>query len=278
MSDATQLIASDLHIYPIKSCAGLRVDQLSFAESGLIAGDREWVVIDADSEVIWQGSHPRLCLVSAVFEADTLALRAPNTEGMKVPLAHADQKRELKIWNEFTQTHERFEGHDEGDAAADFLSAVVDAPVRLVRLDDDARLRQGTNHVHLLSLSSLAELNDALEANSRLRVSAERFRPNIMIAGDPQPLMPFIEESFVDLQWGAGEHAVALADLKPCVRCVVPNVDPASGRVADEPLLTLTKLSAQRHPGKPVYFGIYAKVRGACLLKAGAALSARLNV
>ncbi len=278
MSNTHQLIASDLYVYPIKSCAGLRVDQLNFAESGLIAGDREWVVVNTDAEVVWQGSHPRLCLVSQAFDGNALALSAPDAVGMKVPLARAGQKREVKIWNEFTQTHDRFEGHDEGDAAAVFLSAIVDAPVRLVRLGEDACLRQGVNHVHLMSLSSLAELNDALRANSQHRVSAERFRPNILIAGEPEPLMPFIEESFIDLRWGTGEQTAVLANLRPCVRCVVPNVDPASGRMADEPLPTLTKLSAQRHPGVPVYFGMYATVRSACSLKTGAAFSARLNV
>lgn len=47
-------------------------------------------------------------------------------------------------------------------------------------------------------------------------------------------------------------------------------------RVVDEPLATVTRLSAQRHPGKSVYFGIYAALAGAAVLNVGATLTATL--
>ncbi len=64
---------------------------------------------------------------------------------------------------------------------------------------------------------------------------------------------------------------------EPCIRCIVPNVDPHTAMTGDQPLATVTRLSADRHPGKPVYFGIYAHTQQAATLQEGAQLELELN-
>jgi uncharacterized protein YcbX len=56
-------VVDALYIHPIKGCAGERVPALQFSAQGLIAGDRQWVVVNTDAQVVWQGSHPQLALV-----------------------------------------------------------------------------------------------------------------------------------------------------------------------------------------------------------------------
>ena len=276
MQSTVEFSVSSLFLYPIKSCAGVRVDQLHFNAAGAVAGDRDWVVVNAASEVVWQGSHPRLALVSPEFRDDRLVLSAAAFGQIEVDRASADTRCDVKIWSEANGRHNVFPGYDAGDAAATFLSTVVAARVRLVRLAPAALARQGVSHAHVISLSSLAEVNAALTSCGQQAAEVERFRPNIVLTDHAEPLPPFIEEHVVDLNWGSGEQTGRLSVLAPCIRCVVPNVDPQTGLVAEEPLATVTRLSAQRHPGKPVYFGIYASAAGAAVLSAGATLVATL--
>jgi uncharacterized protein len=258
MQNTIQAAVNALFLYPIKSCGGIRVDRIDFNAIGQIAGDREWAVVNRDNEMIWQGSHPRLALVTPKLERETLTLSAPNIGRVNVVEFSSGKLCEIKFWNESTKQHDSYQGYDQGDAAAEFFSIVVDAPVRLARLGTKAVQRQPNNPVHIVSLSSMAALSDALVFNAQSAVGIERFRPNIVIADHDEPLVPFIEECFIELHWHHEEETNILADLTPCVRCIVPNVDPESGAISEEPLTTIAQLSAQRHPGSPIYFGIYS--------------------
>ena len=77
----------------------------------------------------------------------------------------------------------------------------------------------------------------------------------------------FIEESLAALEWQA-QADTRLDVTAPCVRCVVPNVDPASARVDDGFLDTLARLSLQRRPGGTV-FGVYARGAAGTRLRVG---------
>ena len=187
--------------------------------------------------------------------------------------ASANTRCEVRIWNEIAGRHDLFLGIDHGDAIATFLSTIVAAPVRLVRV---VRL-EPVSHAHVISLSLLAEVNDALISSGHATVEAERFRPNIVLTDTEMALPPFIEEHFVDLQWGRDAGTGRLSVLAPCIRCVVPNVDPRTALVSAEPLVTVARLSVQRHPGKPVYVGIYATCDGAAALCAGTTMVATLG-
>jgi uncharacterized protein len=79
------------------------------------------------------------------------------------------------------------------------------------------------------------------------------------------------------MQWMQGDQSASLHAFEPCVRCIVPNVDPATGAPTDGTLETLALLSAQRHPGKPVYFGMYARPNGAGALESGTVVEAVLT-
>ena len=61
---------------------------------------------------------------------------------------------------------------------------------------------------------------------------------------------------------------VRLEITAPCIRCVVPNVDPASAQVDDSFGDALTRLSQQRRPGATV-FGIYARGAAGARLRTG---------
>ncbi len=272
-----KIVAQSLFRYPIKSCAGEPLDRLTFDDDGLIVGDREWVVIDANSEVIWQGSHPKLALVHAQLNAGALRLSTLTGDSLNVPKANERKSTVIKMWNHAKGQHDLVNGDDEGRLASDFLSAVAGASLRLVRLDGKARKQKTDNRVHLVSLASLEALNQLLAQREQDAVALERFRPNVVIAGADDPLDAFIEEHFNQLTWDDSQACAALNALRRCERCVVPNVDPTTAVVTEPPLDAIATLSARRHPGQPAYFGMYGTPVRSSTLARRAFIFAELN-
>lgn len=281
MSDRLHAIVKALYIYPVKACAGQRVSILQFSDQGLITGDREWVVVDAAREVVWQGSHPRLALVQPRLSPGFLSLRGPEGLALTIPNLPVGGACQIKIWNGSLQQNEVLDGIEAGDAAAALLQQITGTALRLVRLGADAWARATVNQCHIASAASLAELNSAQASQGLPTAEIDRFRPNIVIADGPSPssaLDPFIEEYCTHLRWQDAGRVAQLSVLpEPCIRCIVPNVNPRTAMTDNQPLETVTRLSAQRHPGKPVYFGIYAHAQQAATLQEGAQLELELN-
>jgi uncharacterized protein len=252
--------ATALLVYPIKACAGMPVQELVLGAHGVV-GDRTWAIVDAQGETTWQGAHPRLALVHPRVTSDGLRLEAPGAVAIEVP-AGALAACRVRMWNDVGARHDTFDAGDAGDAVAAWLEAVAGAPLRLVRLGEAALAREGTNALHLVFAPSIA----AVEAQFG-GTDPRRFRPNIVLALPAGDGDAFVEESLEALDW-QGEGATRLEITAPCVRCVVPNVDPASARVDDGFLDTLARLSQQRRPGATV-FGIYARGPAGARLRVG---------
>ena len=57
----------------------------------------------------------------------------------------------------------------------------------------------------------------------------------------------------------------------------MPNVDPHTATVSEQPLKTVKRPITERHPGKPAYFGINAYTQQAATLPADVQLELVLN-
>ena len=253
--------ATALMTYPIKACAGVPVQELVLGARG-VAGEREWAIVDAQGETTWQGAYPRLALVHPRVTPAGLRLEAPGGGAVEVPADAALAARQVKMWSDLHARHETFDAADAGDAVAAWLQGVTGAPLRLVRLGEAALAREGTNALHLVFAPSVAAVQAQWGATD-----VRRFRPNIVLAMPAGGGDAFLEESLEALEW-QGEAATRLEITAPCVRCVVPNVDPASARVDDGFLDTLARLSQQRRPGATV-FGLYARAAAGTRLRVG---------
>jgi uncharacterized protein YcbX len=89
--------------------------------------------------------------------------------------------------------------------------------------------------VLIANQASLDELNAQLRAKGRAPVPMNRFRPNIVFAGDT--LDAYEEDNTALFTCGDG---IRLAIVKPCTRCRIPDVDEDTGARGDEPGMTLT--------------------------------------
>ena len=262
--------AAALFVYPVKACAAMAVDELALDERGAAVGDRGWAIVDAEGAVTWQGAHPRLALVRPRAQGATLLLESDGIDAIAAPDAARLAPCRVRIWNDATARHDTFDAADAGDAVAAWLARVCGAPLRLVKLGAQARARDGVNALHLVFAASAAAVDAALASAGLPGADPRRYRPNIVLAVPAgSDGIEFIEESLAALEWQHGATATRLQITAPCVRCVVPNVDPASARVDDAVLDTLARLSQQRRPGGATVFGVYARGPAGARLRVG---------
>ncbi|HEX7386749.1 MAG TPA: MOSC N-terminal beta barrel domain-containing protein [Castellaniella sp.] len=267
------LSIQSLYSYPVKSCAGIRHDKVSCSEAGL-ASDRHWVIVDAQGTFMTQREHSRMVLIHPEPVEGGLWLRAQGQEDCFVSLPEADAPAvPVDIFSAHTL------GADQGDDVARWLTAFLGLPCRLLHVHPRAHRPASQDHVarwraahsdwpmtfappgaHQFAFAdgfpflvtnqgSLEELNGQLAAGGHSTVDMIRFRPNIVLGG----LEPYEEDHLA----GFRSDALGFAFVKPCARCPIPNVDPATGLRAEEPGRTLAR---HRQFEQGVLFGLNAIV------------------
>ncbi len=221
-----------LFVYPVKSCAGVQLEQATLTETGL-EFDRAWMVVDAQGRFVTQRALPRMALVQPQLKTFEMVLRAPGMLALHIALEKIEQAVQVTVWNDTVAAF------DMGDVAAQWFSDFLQQPVRLVRFDPDHRrlssaqwtgADEGLNQfsdgfaVLVTSVASLDGLNAKLAAAGEAAVGVERFRPNIVLAG----LEAHDEDRLDALHISTPQGVAVLRMVKPCPRCPIPNIDPAT--------------------------------------------------
>ena len=257
-----------LWIYPVKSCAGIRLEQAELQLAGL-EWDRAWMVVDAQGEFVSQRELPRMVLIQPAFRFGQLELSAPGMLPLRLELEvdAASHRLPVQVWDD------RVQAWDMGDAAAQWFSEFLQAELRLVRFDPEVRRlssERWTRGVEapnrfsdgfpllLLSSASLADLNQRLQAMGQEPVGIERFRPNLVLGGLDVHDEDRLAELVFPLQAG-GE--VRLQPVKPCAHCAIPNIDPATARPDPAVGDTLQTYRQDRRLLGAVTFGMNAILR-----------------
>lgn len=238
---------SGLTIYPVKSLAAVTLARAQVEPLGL-AHDRRWMVVDEAGQFLTQRRLARMCLIGAQLQAAGLWLTAPGMADLSVARPSELAVCEVQVWDD------RVHGLDAGDEAAAWLAEFLGQACRLVYFDerrervvDQQYARPGDRTAFSdgfpLLLISQASLDDL---NSRLAepLPMSRFRPNLVVSG----CEPFAEDGWRRLRIGDVELRV----VKPCSRCIIPNIDPATADKGVEPARTLATF---RKRGNHVYFG-----------------------
>ena len=222
-----------IHVYPVKSCAGTAPREAVLAETGFDL-DREWMVVDDSGRFVTQRELPRMALVRTTLKSDELILRAPGMLAVHVAVDRVEERTTVEVWND------RVTAFDMGALAAQWFSDFLGRPLRLARFDPEAPRRadprwtgaieaanafQDGFPLLVTSAASLAEVNRRLAANGAAAISAARFRPNLVLGG----IDAHGEDHLDEIAFASAEGPVRLKLVKPCVRCSIPDVDPATG-------------------------------------------------
>ncbi len=259
-------ILTELHLYPIKSCAGIALREAVVTPAGLMSEqiyDREWMVVDTHGQFLSQREYPAMALITPRIKSDTLELRAPGMLRLEIPLglpdpAHA-QTRQVQVWDDALMAY------DCDEITATWFSKAIGVACRLVRFHPDVvRTTSGkwteglkiptlfadAYPLLLISAASLEDLNQKLVAQGRAALPMNRFRPNIVING-----VAAFEEDFARAV-RIGE--AVLKPVKPCPRCPIPAVDQATGIIGPDPLDILMTYRMNPHLDGGITFGMNA--------------------
>lgn len=236
-----------LFVYPIKSCAGVELTEALLTETGLDL-DRAWMVVEDGGMFVTQRELPRMALIRPQIKTEELVLRAPGMLALHLRIDVVEAATRVQVWDDILPAY------DMGDIAAqwfsDFLAPQRAAgaparPYRLVRFDPDQRRlaslkwtqgveaqNQFSDGFPLLvtSTASLEGLNRRLKQQGLDAVGMERFRPNIVLGGIDE----HDEDRIAQIHITTADGAVVLKPVKPCARCPIPNIDPATASSSPE--------------------------------------------
>jgi uncharacterized protein len=281
--DNPALRISQLFIHPIKSCGGIAAHEAPLIETGF-EYDREWMVTGQDGEMLTQRDLPRMALIQPTLRASDLVLRAPGMLALHLQLDAVEGDCRVRVWNDTV------EAFDMGNLAAQWFSDFLGQPLRLARFDPDVqRLASAdwTGKIEartafadafpllITSTASLAELNRRLTSAGHDAVQMQRFRPNIVIDGLPDAH----GEDFINtLTIESPDGPVVLKLVKPCSRCTIPDVDPATAAQGHSVSDTMSAYRADPRVGGALTFGQNAVILSGMghRVRVGAALQAEL--
>jgi uncharacterized protein len=253
-----------LHVYPVKSCAGVALGRGLLVETGFDL-DRAWMVVDAAGRFVSQRELPKMALVRATLKSNELILRAPGMLALHVAIDRVEERSEAEVWSD------RIAAFDMGALCAQWFSDFLGAKLRLVRFDPEVRrlaARQWTGALEaetafqdgfpllVASTESLAEVNRRLARAAQEPVTLARFRPNIVLAG----IEAHEEDQIDELSFATEEGPIRLKLVKPCVRCSIPDVDPASARTGHAVADVLAQYRADPRLGGGLTFAMNAVI------------------
>ncbi|MCH9699398.1 MAG: MOSC domain-containing protein [Gammaproteobacteria bacterium] len=244
-----QIVVSELYIYPVKSLAGIALQEATLEQTGFHY-DRRWMVVTADGQFLTQRTHPHMALVKTSLADQTLRLSKVGFDDCLVAPETTQTKHfSVTVWNDTV------EANHVSDQVDEWLSEAIGESCHLVCFPND--VQRQVSHVNarsddvtafsdgfpllLISQGSLDDLNSRLDET----IPMQRFRPNIVVTG----CEPFAEDDWqlIDI---AG---IGMRITKPCSRCAMTTVDPETGQyTGKEPLRTL---STYRRQGNKVMFG-----------------------
>ena len=254
------VVVAELWVYPIKSCAGVRMDAALMQRAGL-QWDREFAVIKLDGEVLTQKVYPTLAKIQPSLQCSQrmMGTAVPATPGPGADLTgitlsstamsatvHVDLTSECETVPQTTVWGGNSEPLDAVrlPAAEEWLTEHMGFPCSLCRLTGRRALRttrlapvandpqdscryQDGSPLTVLSEASVAALNRKL--GSACSVSPHRFRPNIVVSGCG---------AFEEAQWTAlrvGDEAVPIRMLMEAYRCTMVTI----AQVAERSVPTL---------------------------------------
>jgi uncharacterized protein len=237
------LTISQLHIYPVKSLAGLSVPSSLVTDRGL-QYDRRWMVVTPQNQFLTLRDYPKMALLRTALTDTHLLIESGQQPGqpLRVPVAVDEAElADVTIWN-WTGP-----AKDAGREAAEWLSDHLGGACKLVFMPDQTRRPVDTTSGYhpagkvtsfadaypflLLGEASMADLNTRLPEP----MSLLRFRPNLVFAGG----MPYQEDRIEAFCI----NGLSFTGLENCARCQIPNVDPVTGIPSPDrqPLKTLAR-------------------------------------
>lgn len=230
-----------LWVFPIKSCAGIAMQSARLLPTGL-EYDRAFMLVDPQGEFITQREIARMVLIQPAIADGVMAVTAPGMPELVVDMAFDGPTRHVRVWDD------RVQALQAPDAVNAWFSQYLQTDCTLVRMapaaqrlaskkwtggaDAPTQFADGYP-ILVISQASVDELNQRLVDAGQAAVVGQRFRANIIVNGFESHDEDRIESLVVAQTGGTAD----LPLVKPCARCPIPDIDPATAeagtRVSD---------------------------------------------
>lgn len=243
------LQVTHLYVYPIKSLAGIALDEVALTSRGF-RHDREWMLVDSNNRFISQREIPELAKFIPCIENNLLKVSYDQT-CISIDLNYKPElKLNTTVWDDtvYAETQD--------PKVNQWFSTHLKTSVRLVRKtkenprgvknhpDTNINFADGSQFL-IIGEASLHDLNSRLDQD----IPINRFRPNIVV----NTSNPYAEDEWNEISIGR-HHFIS---TKLCSRCIIINTDQHTSKVYKEPLKTL---STYRKWNNKVYFGQFLKL------------------
>lgn len=255
-SESRLLTVTGLMIYPVKSCAGIAVEQLEFDDIGPLH-DRRYMVVNPDGRFLTQRQLPVMARITPTLVDTGLTLTLAGQEDFpvcRVPQPAHDRWCAAQVWKDAVT------GLDCGDDVAEWLESVLGRPARLLFMPNDVIRPVDPDYAEATDRVGFADgfpvlvthqaSADFLSEQLGRTLDMLRFRPNVVVSGG----VAFDELNWQSLQLAdsADQSKASLQLVKPCTRCVIPLRDLISlEREAD----VTEVLKEHCRSGKDIIFG-----------------------
>jgi hypothetical protein len=221
---------SRLFVYPVKSCAGVEVQEAVLTETGLDL-DRAWMVVDAQGVFLTQRALPRMALIRPQLKTSEWCC-APRAcwrciwrgcgggpghrhglEGHRACLGHGPGGCAMvQRFSGAALPSGAFDPHYRRLSSTEWTGVEAPTSFRRLSLAGDQR-----------GIAGRAQWAPG-QAAGQEPVGMERFRPNVVLAG-----VQAHDEDRVDmLRMAVGQQEVHCSPSSPVPRCPIPNIDPAT--------------------------------------------------
>ena len=248
------LLLSHLYLYPIKSLGGIAVSEAVVDEKGF-RHDRRFMLVTPSGNFMTQRTNHLMALIDVAISSDMLRVwhRHRPDNVLTLPLTISPdalgETLPVSIWDD-----DNVPAVPVSAEADRWFSDALGKPCRLVFMPDatrrpvDPAYDRPADHGRpsavsfadgypylLIGQASLDDLNQRLPQP----VGMARFRPNVVVSGS----LPFDEDAWQQFQISG----MNFYGVKPCSRCVLTTIDPATGQKGLEPLHTLATYRRWKH-------------------------------
>lgn len=270
------LTLSHLYIYPIKSLGGISVPEAVVEEKGF-RHDRRFMLVTPSGGFMTQRTNHHMALIDVAIDSGgmlTVWHRSRPDNVFTMPLTVSPdavgETIPVSIWDD-----ENVPATLVSPEADRWFSDALGKPCRLVFMPNSTRrpvdpaydrpkaqdqpsavsFADGYPYL-LIGQASLDDLNQRLPQP----IGMLRFRPNMIISGG----FPYDEDAWQQFRIGD----INFYGVKPCARCVLTTIDPATGQKGREPLHTLAQYCQWKHK---ILFGqnVLADANAGDLLRVG---------
>ncbi len=251
-----------LFIYPVKSLAGVPLQNANLTQSGL-KGDRQWAIVKENGQVLTQRELPELALITPNLTDNGITLSHPSGGEIEVSsLKIESEPFDLRVWKDTCSA--RTASIDAGQWLqnalnyAESLSLVNIAPSTERVFNKPNRFSISGSYFSdaapylLANNESLQSLNEHLASQDKSPVDIRHFRPNIVVSG----ISAFSEHQYKTLKDPSDSFELRLVDH--CQRCVMITIDPDTGTRPNksQPFTELAQINAMPNQPKAPAFGV----------------------